>query len=127
MEDDIGTNFADTLNGSAGNDILRGEGGNDTINGGLGNDIIAGGAGADNLTGGGGNDTFVFGVPLNNVDTITDYTPGEIIDITQILTTAGSLSGFVRLTASGDLQVDSNGGGDSFVTIAHINVVGVNA
>ena len=60
------------------------------------------------------------------MDSITDYAAGEIIDITALLTTAGSLSGFVRLTAAGQLQVDSNGGGNSYVTVATLTA-GVNA
>ena len=40
-----------TLNGGAGNDIMRGEAGNDVLRGGTGNDTLIGGA---------GNDTFAF-------------------------------------------------------------------
>ena len=71
----IGWAFADTINGSTGNDFLRGRGGNDVINGGDGNDTITGGLGADTPTGGIGADDFVFD-GLNGVDTITDFAVG---------------------------------------------------
>jgi Ca2+-binding RTX toxin-like protein len=135
MEGVIGTNFADSLTGSASDDILRGEAGNDIINGGLGNDTITGGAGADTLTGGGGNDTFVFGLPLNNVDTITDYSNvvgnADIIDLRQILNLPAGESligdGYLRVTTTGLLQVDTNGAADDWVTIANINTAGVSS
>ena len=52
-----GTDFNDTINGSAGNEFLYGEGGNDTINGGAGIDRIYGGDGNDIQRGQEGNDT----------------------------------------------------------------------
>jgi hypothetical protein len=121
----------DTLNGNDGNDFLYGGSGADTLNGGNGNDTLEGGTGADTLTGGAGTDTYILSndvitVGSANADTIVGYTAGEVVDITEILTTAGSLSGVVRLLANGDLQVDLNGGGDGFVTIAHLTA-GVNA
>lgn len=45
-----GTNQANNLLGTAGNDTLSGLGGNDILNGGLGNDILDGGAGTDTAT-----------------------------------------------------------------------------
>jgi len=62
----LGTAGNDTINAGAGNDIVCGGAGNDTINGGAGNDMlfgqdgndtINGGAGDDVLSGGAGNDT----------------------------------------------------------------------
>src|SRR6185295_5846942 len=86
----VGTTAGDTLNGDATDNVLAGNAGNDTLNGGDGNDILVGGTGADTLTGGAGNDTFVLSNAAvtngaGNIDIITDYTAGEIIDITQIL------------------------------------------
>ena len=49
----------DTLNGTAGNDLILGLGGNDTLNGLAGNDILVGGAGTDTLNGGLGDDTYI--------------------------------------------------------------------
>jgi Ca2+-binding RTX toxin-like protein len=69
----IGNNGANQLYGSAGNDSISGGGGNDNLDGGYGNDT---------LTGGGGNDWFTFdtltSIPHQpNIDTITDFHPGE--------------------------------------------------
>lgn len=65
----LGTQFADVLNGGAGNDIINGNGGRDWIDGEAGRDALTGGAGddllygwdgEDTLDGGGGGD-FLFG------------------------------------------------------------------
>ncbi|MFI8748322.1 peroxidase family protein [Pseudomonas sp. NPDC077186] len=62
----MGTNAANTLNGTAlddhivglgGDDVLNGLGGDDILDGGDGNDVLNGGAGNDELIGGAGNDT----------------------------------------------------------------------
>ncbi len=52
----IGSRFADTFNGGAGDDFLNGGNGNDTLDGGAASDLLRGGAGEDNLDGGDGND-----------------------------------------------------------------------
>lgn len=54
-----GTNHADTLTGTAGDDVICGGNGKDTIDGAGGNDIIVGGNGKDTLVGGDGNDTIM--------------------------------------------------------------------
>ena len=51
----------DTLSGGAGDDVLLGGAGNDTLTGGAGNDFLKGGAGNDTLAGGVGNDTLIGG------------------------------------------------------------------
>lgn len=53
-----GTNKADRLVGTAGDDVINGRNGNDQIDGGAGNDTLAGGNGRDIfiLQDGGGND-----------------------------------------------------------------------
>jgi len=50
----------DTINGTAGDDVLRGSNFNDFIYGYAGNDILVGGRGNDTLDGGSGMDTAVF-------------------------------------------------------------------
>ncbi len=96
-----GNNADNILNGGVGSDFLIGEQGDDTLIGGLGNDT---------LTGGGGNDTFRFDTALNaasNVDTITDFTVGDTIQLeNQIfskLTAVGALSGNNFVTTAGDV------------------------
>ena len=81
----------DTILGLGGNDTLSGGGGNDTIDGGSGNDFITGGPGIDTLTGGTGADTFVdTGAGLNG-DTITDFLPGDRIQITDLPLASASI------------------------------------
>lgn len=76
------------LDGSAGNDLLFGGDGDDVLDGGTGDDILLGGDGADTLRGGadvnvhqggGGADRFV--LDAGAYDEITDYEPGEQIDV----------------------------------------------
>ncbi len=52
----LGTGGNDTLNGTAGADVMSGFGGNDTIYGLQGNDLICAGSGDDTVYGGKGND-----------------------------------------------------------------------
>jgi VCBS repeat-containing protein len=51
-----GTETADTMRGSRGDDHICGLGGDDTITGGIGNDMLKGGSGRDTLNGGIGED-----------------------------------------------------------------------
>jgi hypothetical protein len=74
----------DTILGLGGDDTLNGAGGNDTIDGGSGNDVITGGPGTDMLTGGTGADTFVDTAAGLNGDTITDFSPGDRIQISDL-------------------------------------------
>ncbi len=90
---DIGINghifqaATETVNGTAGKDIIttynlsepiNGLGGKDRIDARGGDDVISGGAGKDKLTGGPGFDAFVFDVKPKkaNVDHITDFAVG---------------------------------------------------
>ncbi|MEK7456390.1 MAG: Calx-beta domain-containing protein [Pseudomonadota bacterium] len=57
-----GSIFADTLNGTAGEDKLSGNWGNDTLSGLDGHDILDGGLGNDRLNGGAGNDVLFGGL-----------------------------------------------------------------
>ena len=97
----IGTNFDDTLNGSAFGDTLIGGGGNDTINGNGGADRIQGGSGKDTMNGGADADTFVFiapnEVPLldpRNRDVITDFVQDRTIRLTSSAIDAKTQAGF---------------------------------
>jgi hypothetical protein len=100
-----------------------------TIIGNAGANVIEGKAGADIMTGGRGNDTFVLGNAAlagpGNVDTIIDYAKGDVIDVRQALGVAAGTNviagGYVRVTTSGLIQVDVNGGGDHWVTLSTVN------
>lgn len=134
----LGNSIANTLNGTAGGDIIFGLGGNDRLNG---------GAGADVLTGGTGADIFIFdAIALANAtagvfDRVTDYdqsggafnaAEGDQIDLSGSLSAAynhGSgqpVSSLVRVVANGagtKLQVDTDGAanGTNWVTIAQLD------
>jgi Ca2+-binding RTX toxin-like protein len=123
----------DELLGGAGDDVLNGGLDNDTLDGGAGNDILEGGGGNDTLKGGAGIDQFVLGNLGDGIDTITDFkVTGSAQDQIVLGTSlfqgfAGDDafdligSGFLRaLSGSGttQIQIDADGGGDSFQTVA---------
>jgi hypothetical protein len=87
----IGGSTADTILGLGGNDTINGQGGNDTIDGGDGDDFISGGAGTDTLTGGAGADTFIDTAANLNGDTITDFLPGDRIEITDLTSASANI------------------------------------
>ena len=113
--------------GRPSSDELRGGGGNDILNGNGGDDILKGEAGNDTMTGGAGNDRFV--LANTGIDTITDYSNvignADTIDITLILSvTTGTdvvTDGYFRVTTTGLVQVDLDGGGNSWVTLSNVN------
>jgi Ca2+-binding RTX toxin-like protein len=115
------------FNGSAetdGNMRIYGGADNDVIIGGAQSDILYGGLGADTLTGGGGNDTFLYrsvaeSTPTSH-DSITDFTLGDIIDLSAIdadTNTAGQqhftfVSGGAFTHHAGELIAVDNGSGN---------------
>jgi myo-inositol-hexaphosphate 3-phosphohydrolase len=129
---------ADRAEGGLGNDRLFGDADNDTLLGGVGDDLLVGGTGADTLTGGSGVDKFGFNSLSDGIDTITDFrVTGPVQD--QIVLAATMFQGFggdnaFALIGSGFLraqsaagggtavQVDVDGGGDGFQTLAIVNV-----
>jgi phospholipase/lecithinase/hemolysin len=102
-----------------------------TIVGNAGNNIIEGKGGADVMTGGAGRDTFVLSPAAiahpgsANIDHITDYASGDVVDISQMLSVAAGTNvlagGYVRVTTSGLIQVDVDGGGNNWVTLSTVN------
>ena len=128
----------EVINGTASIDRLLGGSGLDTISGGAGNDYIWGGAGADVLTGGSGQDRFAYQDLSEAGDTITDFgagVKGDVIDLSVMAYHFGwkgdlIKNGYVKFTQSGAdtlLQVDVNGGGDQFTTLATLKKVNVKA
>jgi VCBS repeat-containing protein len=139
----VGTTGNDTVSGLEGNDILVGRGGTDTLNGDTGSDMLLGGSGNDWLRGGLGNDILAGGVGADlfifantgvlNSDSVVDfsYVDGDSIDLSALLdpgfSTGQPISGFVQALQSGSdiiVQVDTNGGGDSFAAVATLTGYG---
>lgn len=71
-----GTAGDDWLKGGEGADLLLGGAGSDDLQGGAGDDVLRGGADHDGLTGGAGRDSFVLARGDAN-DWVVDFTPGE--------------------------------------------------
>lgn len=67
IENVIGSNFADQIAGTAGDNKIEGLNGNDVLNGRGGNDEIFGGGGADTITGGAGEDHMDGGIGFDTV------------------------------------------------------------
>lgn len=106
----------------AGNDFILGSSNADTLEGGAGADYIDGGAGNDILTGGTGPNTFV--LHLGSVDTITDFSTIDVLDLTQIKQTLGIgilNVQFIESTEGTLVKVQDNGGG--FVDVGFLNNV----
>lgn len=80
-----GNSGDNVLIGNAGKDQLFGNAGADHLIGGTGNDKLSGGAGSDMLSGGSGADVFLFEIGnRRHVDTITDFTRADTIDLSSI-------------------------------------------
>ncbi|MBH9579396.1 DUF4214 domain-containing protein [Inhella proteolytica] len=92
------------INGTAGNDVIKGGSQGDIIYGLAGNDVIDGGLGIDSLYGGEGNDTLW---TLHNIDTI-DGGPGLDTAAFYRLSTMHSIS----RTATGFMVLDSDSSAD---------------
>jgi Ca2+-binding RTX toxin-like protein len=92
-----GTNRANRLFGTKGDDTIDGKGGNDVISGGAGNDV---------LTGGTGRDDFVFTGRSWGHDTVKDFSPGD--DLVFSRSAVGSVRNILAHaeTADGDTVID---------------------
>lgn len=123
IENATGSNFDDTLRGSAEANVLNGGDGNDNIYAHNGDDTLIGGAGRDILFGEGGNDTFVLDVLDGNIDQIRDFDiAGEVIDISNILSgySGSNINLFVELDVlhgnRTDIRINADGQGSDFQT-----------
>ena len=122
----FGSGEDDTLTGGTGNDFLTGAVGDDYLDGGAGADTIFGGIGNDTLVGLGddvlsgeaGVDTFIIG--RSGTIQITDWTPGETID----LTSWAAIPQYKQVTSQSVLVWDGARGvyvnGVSSITIAQV-------
>ncbi len=108
-----GNEFGQTIVGNAGNNVIEGKGGSDVLIGGAGRDVFI-------LS-----STAVTSPGAANIDRISDYGSGDVIDITQILNVAAGTNilgaGYLRVTTGGLIQVDLDGGGNSWMTLSSIN------
>ncbi|MDO8327919.1 MAG: hypothetical protein Q7T28_13415 [Cypionkella sp.] len=73
IEEARGSDFGDSLSGTALSNSLWGEGGNDRLDGRGGDDDLQGGAGNDTLLGGGGDDYLQAGAGTDSVDGGADW------------------------------------------------------
>ncbi|PSF36276.1 hypothetical protein C7H19_13805 [Aphanothece hegewaldii CCALA 016] len=145
------SNGDDLLFGSNGNDTIYGGNGLDTIYGGDGDDLLYGRSGNNVLIGGAGNDIIYSGSQVNQIvyqqisdrgtattgDKINqfDYTQNKLI-LTELFDNIGYseidpvTDGYLRLFQSGNstlLQIDTDGGANSFVRMATLyNVTATN-
>jgi Ca2+-binding RTX toxin-like protein len=127
----FGQDGNDQIFGENGQDDLYGGGGDDFLFGGAGDDRLFGGDGADTLEGGGGSDTFVFeaATAFSGIDTITDPTGADFIDISDLLigynAATDAISEWVETRDSGGntiMSIDTDGGvGGVYVDILTIN------
>ena len=138
----------DTVYGGVGNDLIDGGSHNDLLNGEEGNDRILGGAGDDKLYGESGNDTLIGGAGLDSLyggtdshsdvfgfsssedseDRIYNFNLNDDqINITNLLDGynhgVSDIEDFVNIVHTGsrfDVQVDRDGGGDNFESVARV-------
>lgn len=131
-----GGSAGETFVAGSGADVVEAGAGNDNIDGGAGADTLTGGAGVDTLTGGAGNDTFVISSgdsTSTGVDTITDFSSGDVVRLDVTLASGATLDGtfkgaagtyadalsllssksgqYVFVTGSNQLVVDVDGNG----------------
>ncbi|MBD2096465.1 cadherin-like domain-containing protein [Trichocoleus sp. FACHB-591] len=131
---DDGGNGQDTMNGTAGDDVLNGGNGDDILRGFAGDDKLLGGNGIDNLQGGEGKDwlyggrgndllngglgrdTFVL-ISQNGTDTIQDFTDGE----DQIGLAEGLTFGQLTVSSSNGNTLIAKNGGDVLAILSGVN------
>ena len=122
------TNLDEMLAGTAAADVLLGGQGVDAISGGAGADYIWGGLSTDVLAGGSGRDYFAIHRLTDAGDVVTDFqggASGDFLDLSVIAKHYGwdrslPLENYVRFVTFGAdtvVQIDVDGGGDSFVDL----------
>ena len=73
---ETGTDGADSISGSAANDLMFGLAGDDNLSSGSGNNVFFGGAGDDTMLGGTGDDKYIYRLGDGN-DVITDLNSSQ--------------------------------------------------
>ena len=124
IENVIGSDHNDDLQGTHGVNVMRGGAGDDRLRAWDGDDILEGGEGNDILEGGNGADTFVFAPSANGtgVDQIWDFEDGiDLIDLS-----AYGLSGFsdLTITTTGSVtRISGFGDGDDEILVSSLVTV----
>lgn len=98
-----GGSAGETFVAGSGADVVSAGAGNDNIDGGAGADTLTGGAGVDTLTGGAGNDVFVISSgdsTSTGVDTITDFSSGDVVRLDVALSSGATLDGTYKGAAA---------------------------
>ena len=128
IENLVGSNFVDTLSGTAGDNVLSGYGendtllgysGNDTLNGDNGNDTLNGGNNNDIMNGGAGTDTVTYakapsGVTVSLGTTDSQDTGGDGFDtLTSIENLIGSNFADTLSGSASDNTISGSGGADT--------------
>ena len=112
IENVIGTQNNDIINGNSSTNILNGQAGNDTLSGGLGNDTLNGGA---------GNDTVSYTYTTNgvNVNLNTEIASVNSTDIDKLTNIQNVIGTSVSDTLEGNAQVNilnGKAGDDTFIS-----------
>ncbi len=122
IDDFFGNSYGNTVDGLAGNDILRGGGGSDRLNGGDGDDRLNGGDGDDRLDGGSGTDAMAGGkgndtyLVDSSGDAVTEMA-GEGTDTVRSSITYTLGANVESLVLTGSLAINGTGNGlDSKIT-----------
>lgn len=115
----IGSQFANILNGGAGDDSLNGGAAADTLNGGSGRDVLSGGLGNDAIDGGGDIDTADFGDKTTGVVIVLIAGAGaanigaEIDTLANIENLSGGLGNDALTGDDSNNQLVGKGGNDT--------------
>ncbi|TAL40169.1 MAG: tandem-95 repeat protein [Alphaproteobacteria bacterium] len=101
----IGTDAADELTGTSGDDIVLGLSGSDSLTGFAGNDILNGGLDGDQMAGGAGDDTYL-------VDNATDFITEDVdagIDLVLASASFTLNDNVENITLTGTEDIDATG------------------
>ncbi|TDE36676.1 hypothetical protein [Antarcticimicrobium sediminis] len=143
IENAIGTDFRDVIEGNTADNLIKGRAGNDKISGGKGadellgnagkdtmygnkgNDLLDGGAGKDTLFGGAGKDVFQFkAANMAKTDIVKDYVDGT--DSFRVLDDIVHSFDEIGVTADGsDVILDLNG--NNFAKVLNTDVADIDA
>ncbi len=122
-----GNEFANTIQGSGGNDVLIGNDGADRLSGGDGADRLVGGLGMDTLFGNAGADIFVLSNANLDRDTIRDFEAIDQLEVSASLFGGGLVGGspLTGLQFISNATGNANDGGDGTTRFVYNTTNGV--